>query len=117
RARGPRGRSPRADGGRRAHPGLGDDCLARRGRLRRVAAPERPRRVGARVVSLPLSDLGAWPMGGFGGRRRIYSLTADPDHTVVMPSRLRATGDPRLVLLVRGPERGAAQGLVRGPPT
>src|SRR4029453_19026321 len=36
------------------------------------------------------------------------------DHTVVMPSRLRATGDPRLVLLEREQELGTIEALVRG---
>ena len=64
--------------------------------------------------SLRLNDLGEWPLAGFEGRRRLYSLTADPDHTVVMPSRLRATGDPRLVLLEREQELGTIEALVRG---
>jgi class 3 adenylate cyclase/DNA-binding CsgD family transcriptional regulator len=65
-------------------------------------------------ATLRLNDLGEWPLAGFEGRRRIYSLTADPDHTVVMPSRLRATGDPRLVLLERERELMTIEALVRG---
>ena len=64
--------------------------------------------------TLRLNDLGEWPLAGFEGRRRLYSLTADPDHTVVMPSRLRATGDPRLVLLERERELMTIEALVRG---
>ena len=65
-------------------------------------------------ATLRLNDLGEWPLAGFEGRRRIYSLTSDPDHTVVMPSRLRATGDPRLALLEREQELGTIEALVRG---
>ena len=64
--------------------------------------------------TLRLNDLGEWPLAGFEGRRRLYSLTADPDHTVVMPSRLRATGDPRLALLEREQELATIEALVRG---
>ena len=63
--------------------------------------------------TLRLNDLGEWPLAGFEGRRRLYSLTADPDHTVVMPSRLRATGDPRLALLEREREIATIEALVR----
>ena len=64
--------------------------------------------------ALRIHDLGEWPLAGFDGRRRIYALTASPDHGVVLPSRLRATGDPRLVLLERETELRTIEALVRG---
>lgn len=65
-------------------------------------------------ADLRLHDLGEWPLPGFEGRRRLYALTAAPNHSAAVPARLLAAGDPRVVLLERELELRTIEELVNG---